>query len=355
METPCRNRAGHAPILAALASIVCFALPASAQIAGGKPPGDAAAPGSGSEADPGQGRISELFVATHDVTGKLGTPLPLEVRLIRVGAISIEAIHLLGLPRGVTISDSTNTFSPSDDKRDVDISAWDLPNIQITQTDERESSFPLAVAAIWTPEPGGQVDVATSLLNVNFLPNTPDHPATVRGDERRGPETPTAPPRGAPSAAPIVANTAAPDASVATQGGGAPLARGTPAGNTPVNARPASPAVVEARPAAGDEAGRAARPVGNAQPAPLADPLVERASGLIRLGDISGARLLLERAQARNAPNATFLLAQTWDPAMLRRWNVRGLRADPDLARSLYAKAAGQNQTDERLLAATGR
>jgi TPR repeat protein len=95
--------------------------------------------------------------------------------------------------------------------------------------------------------------------------------------------------------------------------------------------------------------------VGNAQPAPLADPLVERARGLIRLGDISGARLLLERAQARNAPNATFLLAQTWDPAMLRRWNVRGLRADPDLARSLYAKAAGQNQTDERLLAATGR
>ena len=67
---------------------------------------------------------------------------------------------------------------------------------------------------------------------------------------------------------------------------------------------------------------------------------MERARGLIRLGDISGARLLLERAQARNAPNATFLLAQTWDPAMLRSWKVRGLRPDPDLARSLYAKAA---------------
>jgi TPR repeat protein len=119
--------------------------------------------------------------------------------------------------------------------------------------------------------------------------------------------------------------------------------------------RPASPAVVERRPAAEGEAGRPARPTGAAQPTPQADPLVERARGLIRRGDISGARLLLERAQARNAADATFLLAQTWDPAMLRRWNVRGLRADPDLARSLYAKAAGQNPTDERLLAATGR
>ena len=62
-------------------------------------------------------------------------------------------------------------------------------------------------------------------------------------------------------------------------------------------------------------------------------------------------------------PNATFLLAQTWDPAVLRAWNVRGLRADPDLARSLYAKAAGQVPSqapsqvpsDEQRLTATDR
>jgi hypothetical protein len=354
METLCRNRAGYAPTLAALASIACFAPPASAQSAGGKPPADAAAPGSASDADPARGKTADLYVATHDVSGKLGIPLPLDVRLVRVGAISIEAIHLLGLPRGVTISDSTNTFSPSDDKRDVDISAWDLPNIQITQTDERESSFPLAVAAIWTPETGGQVDVATSLLNVNFLPNAPDRP--MAGGAPRGPETPAAGTRGAPPAAtPVIARAAAPDAAVATAGVGVPPASGTPSESMPAINRPAPPAVVERRPAAEGEAGRPARPTGAAQPTPQADPLVERARGLIRRGDISGARLLLERAQARNAADATFLLAQTWDPAMLRRWNVRGLRADPDLARSLYAKAAGQNPTDERLLAATGR
>jgi hypothetical protein len=40
---------------------------------------------------------------------------------------------------------------------------------------------------------------------------------------------------------------------------------------------------------------------------------------------------------------------------MLRSWKVRGLRSDPDLARSLYAKAASQQQPDERQLAATSR
>ena len=353
MAMPCRNRAGYAPTLAALASIVCFSPPASAQSADGKPPAETAA--QGSDADPARGRTADLYVATHDVSGKLGTPLPLEVRLIRVGAISIEAIHLLGLPRGVTISDSTNTFSPSDDTRDADISAWDLPNIQIIQADAHASSFPLAVAAIWTPEPGGQVDVATSLLTVNFLPDTPDRSATAGADEPPGPGTPAAPAHGAPSATPVMARAAAPDASAATAGAGVPTARGTPSENTAAIARPAPPAAVERRPVAEGEAARLAPPAGTAQPTLRVDPLVERARGLIRLGDISGARLLLERAQARNARNATFLLAQTWDPAMLRRWNVRGLRADPDLARSLYARAAGQNQTDERLLATAGR
>lgn len=84
-------------------------------------------------------------------------------------------------------------------------------------------------------------------------------------------------------------------------------------------------------------------------------PLVARAKGLIQRGDISGARLLLEHARARNASEATFLLAQTYDPERLRAWKVRGLQADPDLARGLYAKAAEQGQADARRLAAASR
>ena len=354
MEPHRTNMTGYMPAMVALVSIFCFSLPASAQVADGRPPAEAAAPSSRSDADPGQGKTSDLFFATHDVSGKLGTPLPLEIKLVHTGRVSIEAILLLGLPRGVTISDSTNTFSPSDDKRDVDIRAWDLPNIKITQTDERESRFSLAVAAIWTSGSGGQVDVATSLLNVSFHPDGPDR-TIAAGDEPRSPEKPAAAIRGTLSPTQVIASAAAPDTSATAEGVVVPSARGTALTNTAGIDHPVSPDVTERRLAAEGEAARLTRPVETARPTLRVDPLVERARGLIRLGDISGARLLLERAQARNAPNATFLLAQTWDLDMLRRWNVRGLRADPDLARRLYAKAAGQNQTDERLLAATGR
>lgn len=353
MEMPCRNRVGYAPTALALGLIVCSPLPASAQMADRHALTEAAISSNTDDMDSARSRAADLSIATHDVSGRLGAALPLKIKLVRTRRVAIEAIHLLGLPRGVTISDSINTFSPSDDKRDVDISAWDLSNIQITQSDERENSFALAVAAVWTPEAGGQTDVATSLLNVHFVPDRPDRTVAARGDEPRGPGAPvlqllgTAPDPQAPADA---ASRDAPDSDVYVP----EVARLAPLESTPVVDRPASPTVTDRTSAA--EAATPLRPAATARPAVQKDPLVERAKGLIRLGDISGARLLLERAQARNAPDATFLLAQTWDPAMLRSWKVRGLRSDPDLARSLYAKAASQlQQPDERQLAATSR
>lgn len=82
---------------------------------------------------------------------------------------------------------------------------------------------------------------------------------------------------------------------------------------------------------------------------------VSRARDLIQRGDISSARLLLERARAHNTPEATFLLAQTYDPERLRDWKVYGLRANLDLARDLYARAAEQGYTDARRLAVKNR
>ena len=96
----------------------------------------------------------------------------------------------------------------------------------------------------------------------------------------------------------------------------------------------------------------AAAPSPPAPPAPAAEAdgkaLVERAERLIRLGDISGARLVLERAADRGDARATFLLAQTCDPRMLRAWKVQGLRPDPDRARALYAKAAQEGLREDR-------
>ncbi len=188
MEAHCTNRLGNMLALAALVALSCLSLPAAAQVADGQPLADTAAPGSRSDADPGQGETSDLFFSTHDVSGKLGTPLPLEIKLVRTGAISVESIFLLGLPRGVTISDSNNTFSPSDDTGDVDIRAWDLPNIKISQSDEREKRFSLAIAAIWTAASAGKTNVATSLVNVSFRSEAPER-TIAAGEKPPSPES----------------------------------------------------------------------------------------------------------------------------------------------------------------------
>jgi hypothetical protein len=52
---------------------------------------------------------------------------------------------------------------------------------------------------------------------------------------------------------------------------------------------------------------------------------VARARRLLALGDIAGARLLLEPAAAQDDTNALFALAETYDALMLTRWRVIGL------------------------------
>ena len=63
------------------------------------------------------------------------------------------------------------------------------------------------------------------------------------------------------------------------------------------------------------------------------------ATALIRIGNISSAQLLLERAMHTGSGRAAFLLAQTYDPHVLRSWKTYGARADPKRARELYGRA----------------
>lgn len=74
-------------------------------------------------------------------------------------------------------------------------------------------------------------------------------------------------------------------------------------------------------------------------PALPANPLVTRAETLFRSGDVSGARLLLERASEAGDPAAMFLLAETFDPRALSRLGVIGVRGDGQKAEELYARA----------------
>jgi hypothetical protein len=79
--------------------------------------------------------------------------------------------------------------------------------------------------------------------------------------------------------------------------------------------------------------------------------LMTRARALLRQGDIAAARNVLERAAETEDAAALYALAETFDPAVLRSWNVLGTRGDPARARELYAKAlvGGVHEARERL------
>ena len=78
--------------------------------------------------------------------------------------------------------------------------------------------------------------------------------------------------------------------------------------------------------------------------------LVERASRLLRLGDIGAARMILAFADDNGSARAAFMLAETYDPLVLSTWAAAGTRADPAKARELYARAyaAGIPEAKER-------
>jgi hypothetical protein len=74
--------------------------------------------------------------------------------------------------------------------------------------------------------------------------------------------------------------------------------------------------------------------------------LMTRAKGLLATGDVSPARLLLERAADALDASAALMLAQTYDPAVMGTQDSRNINTDPALARSWYQRAAQLGSAD---------
>ncbi|MBR1298578.1 hypothetical protein [Bradyrhizobium sp. AUGA SZCCT0042] len=87
--------------------------------------------------------------------------------------------------------------------------------------------------------------------------------------------------------------------------------------------------------AAAAERPTAAEPPGN----PEAIRLLARASELLTQGNIGAARTVLERAAETGSAQASFMLAETYDPLVLSTWKTYGTRGDATKARELYEKA----------------
>jgi hypothetical protein len=75
------------------------------------------------------------------------------------------------------------------------------------------------------------------------------------------------------------------------------------------------------------------------QSSPEATRLIARASALLGQGDIGAARTVLERATETGSAQASFMLAETYDPGILSAWGTYGTRGEVTKARELYAKA----------------
>ena len=67
--------------------------------------------------------------------------------------------------------------------------------------------------------------------------------------------------------------------------------------------------------------------------------LLARAKALLGQGNIGAARVVLERAAETGSAQATFALAETYDPNVLATWRTYGTRGDVTKARDLYARA----------------
>ena len=114
------------------------------------------------------------------------------------------------------------------------------------------------------------------------------------------------------------------------------------------------PAETTQQPAAASVAVAVAAPVAVAPSAPPARridsdelaTLMTRAKALLASGDISPARLLLERAAEAQEASAALMLAQTYDPSVLGTQDIRNITPDPALARSWYQRAAQLGSAD---------
>ena len=112
---------------------------------------------------------------------------------------------------------------------------------------------------------------------------------------------------------------------------------------------PAAPVVVAVAPAVREPVPvtREAAPARRIDPDELA-ALLKRAKSLLSIGDITSARLLLERAADAQEAEAALMLAGTYDPQVLGSQDLRSVTPDPAAARVWYQKAAQLGSADAK-------
>jgi TPR repeat protein len=76
--------------------------------------------------------------------------------------------------------------------------------------------------------------------------------------------------------------------------------------------------------------------------------MLKRGQDLIAAGDIASGRLMLTHLAEAGDAEASFILAGTFDAAVLAKLRVVGVQPDPAKARAWYAKAAEQGSLEAK-------
>jgi len=81
-----------------------------------------------------------------------------------------------------------------------------------------------------------------------------------------------------------------------------------------------------------------------------ANALLDRAEAMLKNGDLTAARLILERVAEGEDARAAYLLARTYDPAVMQKLGIIGISPDAEKARRLYEQARmwGSSEAGQR-------
>jgi hypothetical protein len=329
------------------------------------------------EAKAQPGSEQRALVTVRDVSGIKGAPVPLGLQVQAPQPEgSLVTVGIGHLPKGAQLSDGSRIAVAEKERDLMDITGWDLPNMTLSMPSDATGQFTLT--AVVTVENGGRPLVTETAFVVNI---GQDRGSLASGPVRTvqaavGPSQIAV--RATQEANPAEQVRAGPEAPAPRQDGSSPpQLAATPTQqiaprDTVAEALAAdrklwlelertrsetlTRQLVAAHEQIGELKSKLDAPMSKidaAEPPELKDAelsrLLTKANELIRPGDVSGARLLLERALETGSPEAAFYLAQTYDPRILESWNVHGISSDPEKARALYQRAheAGLNKAKE--------
>jgi hypothetical protein len=105
---------------------------------------------------------------------------------------------------------------------------------------------------------------------------------------------------------------------------------------------PSKRALVAPSPAPAKQA--APEPPKTSQMSTMQHSLLDRGDAMLRLGDVSAARMLFSRAAESGIGIAALKMANTYDPAFLAEHNLRGIKADPAEAEAWCRKAQSMGE-----------